>query len=99
MRAEPAGCGWGIRGSRRRAVRRVFLVRHGALALELHAPGRQPIIVGTLREGEVLDGSWLVPPYRWAFDARALDLTRLLGVNAKCLRDSRSTKPGRSLAA
>jgi CRP/FNR family transcriptional regulator, cyclic AMP receptor protein len=64
-----------------------YLVRHGAVALELHAPGRQPIIVATLREGEVLDGSWLVPPYRWAFDARALELTRLLGVNAMCLRD------------
>ena len=40
-----------------------------------------------MREGEVLDGSWLVPPYRWAFDARAVELSRLLGVNAKCLRD------------
>ena len=25
--------------------------------------------------------------YRWAFDARAVELARLLGVNAKCLRD------------
>ena len=58
-----------------------------AIALEIHAPGRAPIIVATLGAGEVLDGSWLVPPYRWAFDARAVELTRLLGVNAKCLRD------------
>jgi CRP/FNR family cyclic AMP-dependent transcriptional regulator len=64
-----------------------YLIRHGSVALELHAPGRRPIIVATLRVGEVLDGSWLVPPYRWTFDARALELTRLLGVNAKCLRD------------
>jgi CRP/FNR family transcriptional regulator, cyclic AMP receptor protein len=64
-----------------------YLIRYGGVALELHAPGRRPIIVATLHEGEVLDGSWLVPPYRWAFDARTLELTRLLGVSAKCLRD------------
>ena len=64
-----------------------YLIRHGTIALEIHAPGRQPIIVATLGAGEVLDGSWLVPPYRWAFDARAVELSRLLGVNAKCLRD------------
>jgi CRP/FNR family transcriptional regulator, cyclic AMP receptor protein len=64
-----------------------YLVRHGAIALELHAPGRAPIMIATLREGEVLDGSWLVPPYRWAFDGRAVELTQLLGVNATCLRE------------
>ncbi len=64
-----------------------YLIRHGAVALEIHSPGRQPIIVATLREGDVLDASWLVPPYRWAFDARALELCRVLGVNAKCLRE------------
>jgi CRP/FNR family transcriptional regulator, cyclic AMP receptor protein len=64
-----------------------YLIRQGAIALELHAPGRQPIILASLREGEVLDGAWLVPPYRWAFDARAVELVRLLGVNARCLRE------------
>jgi CRP/FNR family transcriptional regulator, cyclic AMP receptor protein len=68
-----------------------YLIRQGAMALEIHAPGRQPIIVATLYAGEILDGSWLVPPYRWAFDARALELARLLGVNAKCLRDKCET--------
>ena len=64
-----------------------YLVRHGAVALELHAPGRQPIIVATLREGEVLDGSWLVPPYRWRFDARAMEPTRAIALDGKCLRE------------
>jgi CRP/FNR family transcriptional regulator, cyclic AMP receptor protein len=57
------------------------------VALEIHAPGRLPIVVATLHEGDVLDASWLVPPYRWSFDARAVDLARVLGVNAKCLRE------------
>jgi CRP/FNR family transcriptional regulator, cyclic AMP receptor protein len=64
-----------------------YLIRHGAIAVEIHSPGRPPIIIATLREGDVLDGSWLVPPYRWAFDARAVEFARLLGVNAKCLRE------------
>jgi len=57
------------------------------VALELHSPGQQPIVVATLHEGDVLDGSWLVPPYRWTFDARASELVRVLGVDARCLRD------------
>jgi CRP/FNR family cyclic AMP-dependent transcriptional regulator len=64
-----------------------YLIRQGAIALEIYSPGRSPIILATLRERDVLDGSWLVPPYRWAFDARAVELARLLGVNAKCLRE------------
>jgi len=64
-----------------------YLLRQGAVALELHSPGQQPLIVATLREGEILDGSWLVPPYRWTFDARASELVRVLGVDARCLRD------------
>jgi CRP/FNR family cyclic AMP-dependent transcriptional regulator len=57
------------------------------VALELHSPGQAPVVVATLREGDVLDGSWLVPPYCWTFDARASEIVRLLGVDARCLRD------------
>jgi CRP/FNR family transcriptional regulator, cyclic AMP receptor protein len=64
-----------------------YLIRHGTVVLELHSPGRQSIVVTTLREGDVLDGTWLVPPYRWTFDARAAGLVRALGVDARCLRD------------
>ena len=64
-----------------------YLVRQGSVALELHSPGQQPIVVATLVEGDILDGSWLVPPYRWTFDARASELVRALGVDARCLRE------------
>ena len=57
------------------------------MALELHSPGRQPTVVATLADGDILDGSWLVPPYCWTFDARALELVRVLGVDARCLRE------------
>ena len=64
-----------------------YLLRQGSVALELHSPGQQPLVVATLREGEILDGSWLVPPYLRTFDARASELVRVLGVDARCLRD------------
>jgi CRP-like cAMP-binding protein len=64
-----------------------YLIRQGVVALEIHAPGRESIIVATFGEGDILDASWLVPPYRWTFDARATDLTRVLGIDAKCLRE------------
>jgi len=63
-----------------------YLLRHGRVALELHAPGRGPITFQTLGEGEIVGVSWLIPPYRWAYDARALTLVRAIGVDAACLR-------------
>jgi hypothetical protein len=46
-----------------------------------------PIIIQTVDGGDVLGWSWLVPPYRWYFDARALDLVRALSFDAHCIRD------------
>jgi CRP-like cAMP-binding protein len=64
-----------------------FLLRHGKVALEIDVPGRQPMVFATVHEGEFVGASWLVPPYRWRFDARAVDLTRAIGIDAACLRD------------
>ena len=63
-----------------------FLIRHGQVALEIVSPGHTPIVFATLGEGEVVGASWLVPPYRWMFDARAVVLTRAIGIDAACLR-------------
>lgn len=64
-----------------------FLIRHGKVALEVTSPGQAPIVFTTLGEGDICGASWLVPPYRWTFDARAVTLTRAVGMDAKCLRD------------
>jgi CRP-like cAMP-binding protein len=63
-----------------------YLIRHGKVALEVSAPQHGPIIILTLDEGEILGWSWLVPPYRWRFDARAVELTRAIALDGKCLR-------------
>jgi CRP/FNR family cyclic AMP-dependent transcriptional regulator len=35
---------------------------------------------------EVVGLSWLVPPYRWNYDARAVEDTRAIAINTNCLR-------------
>jgi CRP/FNR family cyclic AMP-dependent transcriptional regulator len=63
-----------------------FLIRHGRVALDIYAAERGAITIDTLDEGEVLGWSWLVPPYFWQFDARAVELTRAIALDGKCLR-------------
>jgi CRP/FNR family cyclic AMP-dependent transcriptional regulator len=63
-----------------------FIIRSGKVAIEIYSPERGPINIETIGEGDVLGWSWLVSPYLWRFDARALDLTRALVLDGKCLR-------------
>ena len=63
-----------------------YLIRHGKVALETSAPQRGTVIIQTLGEGEVLGWSWLVAPYRWRFDGRAVELTRAIALDGECLR-------------
>jgi len=64
-----------------------YLIRHGQAALEISSPSRGPIIIEMVGEGEVIGWSWLIPPYRWHFDARATSLVRAIALDGKCLRD------------
>ena len=63
-----------------------FLIRHGRVALEIAAPGRRPLTLQTLGEGEILGWTWLIPPYHWMFDSRAIEQTRAVALDGKCLR-------------
>jgi CRP/FNR family transcriptional regulator, cyclic AMP receptor protein len=63
-----------------------YLIREGVVAVEVYAGASGQINVTTVGEGEVLGWSWLFPPYRWKFDARAMEATRAVALDAKCLR-------------
>ncbi|HEY1933987.1 MAG TPA: cyclic nucleotide-binding domain-containing protein [Acetobacteraceae bacterium] len=65
----------------------IYLVRHGRVALELATPGRGAVQFETVGEGEIVGLTWLLPPYRWGYDARATELTRAIALDARCLRD------------
>lgn len=64
-----------------------YLVTHGRAAIEVFVPGRGPLMVLTVREGEALGWSWLFPPHRWRYDAHALDAVRALAFDGRCLRE------------
>ncbi|WP_424361389.1 cyclic nucleotide-binding domain-containing protein [Methylocystis parvus] len=63
-----------------------YLIREGSVALQVSAPGRGASTFLTLGRGEVFGVNWLVPPYRWVYDAKALELTRAIAMDATCLR-------------
>lgn len=65
---------------------RFYILRHGDVAVEIAIPGRGRVPLETLHEGDVLGWSWLVPPHRWSFDARAVSLVRAVSLDAACLR-------------
>lgn len=64
-----------------------YIIRHGIVAVELFAAERGTISIQTIGEGEILGWSWLIPPYRWRFDAKAVELTRAIALDGKCLRN------------
>ena len=70
-----------------------YVLRSGAVALETFAPQRGPVTVQTLHDGDLLGWSWLVPPYRAAFDARALEETHTIAFDATCLRTKSEEDP------
>jgi CRP-like cAMP-binding protein len=63
-----------------------YLLRHGTVALQIASPGRGAVTFQTLGEGEIAGVSWLIPPYRWAYDAKALEPIRAIAMDASCLR-------------
>jgi CRP-like cAMP-binding protein len=64
---------------------RFYLIRKGALALEVDAPGRGPLVIETLHEGDVAGWSWLFEPHRWQFSGRVLEPAALIAFDGGCL--------------
>jgi CRP-like cAMP-binding protein len=65
---------------------RFFLIRDGAVALEVNAPGRVALRIETLQDGDVVGWSWLFPPFCWQLDGRALRPCALVEFDGACLR-------------
>jgi CRP-like cAMP-binding protein len=63
-----------------------FVVRHGTVAIETYVPARGGATIETIEAGEVIGWSWLFPPHRWHFDARALSAVRATAFDGACLR-------------
>ena len=71
----------------------LYLLRRGRVSLEVRAPGRGSLIIEVLGPGEALGWSWLFPPYRWRFDARAIEPVGAIAVDASCFRAKLKSDP------
>ena len=88
-----AGCGRNIQFAAGETIFRegeeanhFYVIRHGRVALDVHGSHRGPVTIQTIEEGEILGWSWLIPPYRWRFNARSVEKTRAIALDGKCLR-------------
>ncbi len=61
-----------------------YLIRHGKVAIYIAKP--RSITIQTIREDDILGWSWLIPPHRYRFSARAVEDTRAIALDGKCLR-------------
>ena len=95
-----AGCGRNVRFDAGQQLFRegdaadvFYVVRHGSVAVETFVPARGPMMIETIEAGEVIGWSWLFPPYRWHFDARALTQVRATSFDGACLRGKCDSDP------
>ena len=63
-----------------------YLIRSGRVVLQVRTPTNDVLLDAT-QEGDVIGWSWLVPPYRWTFDARATEESSVVAFEATCLRE------------
>lgn len=72
---------------------RFYVLREGRVSLQVHVPGGHDIVVDTADAGDVVGWAWLIPPYRWQFDARVIAPARVVEFDADCLRSRCRTDP------
>ena len=62
-----------------------YVLRRGRVSLQMRTP-TDDVVLDTAHDGDVVGWSWLIPPYRWSFDARATDDTAAIAFDGVCLR-------------
>jgi CRP-like cAMP-binding protein len=65
----------------------VYLLESGKVELELFSAPGGPLVVQSVEAGQVLGWSWLIAPYDWCFDARVVEATEAIELDATYLRE------------
>lgn len=66
---------------------RFYLIERGEVALDSAVGDGTPVVVDTVRAGDLLGWSWLFPPYVWHFSARATKPTTAIFFYGTILRE------------
>ncbi|MFH8346360.1 cyclic nucleotide-binding domain-containing protein [Streptomyces sp. NPDC018045] len=69
-----------------RKADRFWILRTGAVQLDMRVPGRRAAVVETLHPGDLLGWSWLFPPYTWHLGAETLSPVRAWEFDAEEVR-------------
>ena len=70
-----------------------LIIREGHVAIDMESVHRGVLTVHTAGPGEVLGWSWLFPPYQWHYNARAVEDTQAIALDADCLRAKKNQDP------
>lgn len=62
-----------------------YLVESGNVAIELFSSEKGIIRIQTVGEGDILGWSWMLPPYKWHFEARTIENTSLIVFDGKAI--------------
>ena len=68
------------------------LIRHGRVAIDIPLSKQRGITIQTIKDGDILGWSWLIPPHNYRFNAKAITETRAISFDGKCLREKCETK-------
>jgi len=63
-----------------------YLIRHGKVAIDIPVSQQRSVTIQTIRDGDILGWSWLIPPHRYRFNSRTIDETRAISLDGRCLR-------------
>jgi CRP/FNR family transcriptional regulator, cyclic AMP receptor protein len=64
-----------------------YAIQRGRVAIASITPHEGPVTIQTVGDGDILGWSWMLPPYRWHFGARAIEATSVIAFNAACVRE------------
>jgi CRP/FNR family transcriptional regulator, cyclic AMP receptor protein len=64
-----------------------YLIERGKVVLESGKDYGEPVVVETIGAGDLLGWSWMMPPYKWHFTARAIEPTVAIHFAGTILRE------------
>lgn len=72
---------------------RFYLVREGRIVIEVPAIYGPSLEVQSLGPDKILGWSWLIPPYKWSFQARVEETSSVIEFDGKTMLDRCKSEP------
>jgi len=63
-----------------------YLIQSGTAVVQIPSIYGPPLVMQTLSSGQLLGWSWLIPPYKWHFEARATSDMKVIAFDGQRLR-------------